>query len=40
VSSDRLGRWLRKNEGKIHDNLKLARAGILRGYPLWTLVRV
>jgi hypothetical protein len=39
VSSDRLGRWLRKNEGKIHDKLKLARAGSLNGYPLWTLLR-
>jgi len=39
VSSDRLGRWLRKNEGKIHGKLKLACTRILHGYPLWTLVR-
>jgi len=40
VSNDRLGRWLRKNEGRIVGNLKLVRAGFRDGYPLWTLRRV
>jgi len=40
VSNDRLGRWLRKNEGRIVGNLKLVRSGIRDGYSLWTLRRV
>ena len=39
VSSERLGRWLRKNEGKIHGGLKLVCAGNHHGYLLWTLKR-
>jgi putative DNA primase/helicase len=40
VVNDRLGRWLRKSEGKIVSGLKLERHGIANGYPLWRLVRV
>ena len=40
VSNERLGRWLRKNAGKIVDKLKLVRAGSRDGYPLWTLKQV
>jgi len=40
VNNERLGRWLRKNEGKIVGKLKLVRAGSNQGYPLWTLKRV
>jgi len=37
ISNDRLGRWLRKNEGKLAAGLKLLRDGISRGYPQWRL---
>jgi hypothetical protein len=37
VSNDRLGRWLKANEGKIVNGLSLARDGIANGYPLWRL---
>jgi hypothetical protein len=40
VVNDRLGRWLRKSDGKIVGGLKLERHGIANGYPLWRLVRV
>ena len=37
VSNDRLGRWLKTNEGKIVNRLSLVRDGIANGYPLWRL---
>jgi hypothetical protein len=37
VSNDRLGRWLKANEGKIVNGLSLVRDGITNGYPLWRL---
>jgi hypothetical protein len=37
VSNDRLGRWLKANEGKIVNGLSLTRDGIANGYPLWRL---
>ena len=36
VSNDRLGRWLKQVDGKICDGLKLFRAGIRGGYPIWS----
>ena len=47
VSNERLGRWLKKVQGKIiseqaHGKIftyKLLRDGIRRGYPLWKLLR-
>jgi hypothetical protein len=38
ISNERLGRWLSKNNGKIVGNLKLKRAGMKNGYPLWQVV--
>jgi putative DNA primase/helicase len=38
VSNDRLGRWLKQNEGKIAAGLSLVRAGNTHGYPLWRLI--
>jgi hypothetical protein len=40
VSNERLGWWLRKHDGWVRGNLKLVRARVLNGYPLWTLKRV
>jgi len=37
VSNDRLGRWLKKVQGKIVNGLCLLQAGNVRGYPLWRL---
>ena len=37
VSNDRLGRWLKKIQGKIVNGLCLLQAGNVRGYPLWRL---
>jgi putative DNA primase/helicase len=37
VSNERLGRWLRKVEGKIVYGLTLVRGGSQDGYPLWRL---
>jgi hypothetical protein len=39
VSNDRLGRWLRKVEGRVVDGLTLKRIGISSGYSLWSLIR-
>jgi putative DNA primase/helicase len=39
ISNQRLGRWLSKNEGKIANGLKLQRAGLVNGFPLWQVVR-
>jgi hypothetical protein len=40
VSNERLGRWLRKNEGRIVTGLMLKCTGRLDGYPTWWLVPV
>ena len=37
VSNDRLGRWLKANEGKIVNGLKLKQVGRSGGYPIWKL---
>ncbi len=37
VSNDRLGRWLKRVEGKIVNGLRLMQDGNARGYPLWRL---
>jgi hypothetical protein len=37
VSNDRLGRWLKANEGKIVNGVSLIRGGMIDGYPLWRL---
>jgi putative DNA primase/helicase len=38
VSNERLGRWLRKNEGRVVGGLMLKCTGRLNGYPIWSLV--
>jgi hypothetical protein len=38
ISNDRLGRWLKQNEGQIAAGLSLVRAGNTHGYPLWQLI--
>jgi hypothetical protein len=40
VVSDRLGRWLKKVEGRIMNGLMLTCSGLKDGYPLWQLVSV
>ena len=37
VSNDRLGRWLKRIQGKIINGLKLVQEGNAHGYPLWVL---
>jgi hypothetical protein len=37
VSNERLGRWLKANEGKIVNGLSIVRMGSAFGYPLWQL---
>jgi hypothetical protein len=39
VSNERLGRWLRKNEGRVVTGLMLKCTGRLDGYPTWSLVQ-
>jgi hypothetical protein len=39
VSNERLGHWLKANEGKIANGLEIIRAGSEHGYPLWQLIR-
>jgi hypothetical protein len=39
VSNDRLGRWLKRVEGKIVNGFRLLQAGSRHGYPLWKLIR-
>jgi hypothetical protein len=39
VNNDRLGRWLKRVQGKITNGLKLLNYGIQRGYPLWKLTK-
>jgi hypothetical protein len=38
VSNERLGRWLKRVQGKIANNLAIIEAGNNGGYPLWKLV--
>jgi hypothetical protein len=37
ISAKRLGHWLKRMDGKISAGLRIVRAGILHGYPLWRL---
>jgi hypothetical protein len=37
VSNDRLGRWLKRVEGKIVNGLRFLQEGSRQGYPCWTL---
>jgi hypothetical protein len=30
-------RWLKKMDGKISNGLRIVRAGLIHGYPLWRL---
>jgi RepB DNA-primase from phage plasmid len=39
ISNERLGRWLRKVEGKIVNGLKLVQDGNDHGYQVWKLTR-
>jgi hypothetical protein len=39
VSNDRLGRWMKRNEGRIVNGYRLIKHGICAGYPLWKLVK-
>jgi putative DNA primase/helicase len=38
VSTDRLGRWLRKVEGRIVSGRAIRQVGVVDGYPRWSLV--
>jgi hypothetical protein len=40
VSNDRLGRWLKRVEGRIVDRLALTREGNTKGYPMWKLTEM
>ena len=37
VSNDRLGRWLKRNEGRLVNGSMLVRMGMKDGYQLWSL---
>jgi hypothetical protein len=37
VSNERLGRWLKRVEGKIINGLRLIRTGVQHGYQTWSL---
>jgi putative DNA primase/helicase len=37
ISHERLGRWLRKVNGKFEQGLRIARVGSIHGYPTWWL---
>jgi hypothetical protein len=37
VSNERLGRWLKRVQGKIVSGLRLIQDGSMHGYPLWEL---
>jgi hypothetical protein len=39
VSNDRLGRWLKRVQGKIVNGLTLLQLGNNHGYPVWGLIR-
>jgi hypothetical protein len=38
VSTERLGRWLRKVDGRIVSGMAIRQAGLEHGYQMWTLV--
>jgi hypothetical protein len=38
VSNDRLGRWLKRNQGRIVNGLALRCVNRSLGYPIWSLV--
>ena len=38
VSTDRLGRWLRKVDGRVVSGRAIRQAGVEHGYPRWSLV--
>jgi hypothetical protein len=40
VSNDRLGRWLRKIEGRVVGGLMVKCTGTLNGYPTWALLSI
>jgi hypothetical protein len=40
ISNVKLGRWLRRVERKMISGFRLQQAGMLHGYPLWSLVKV
>jgi hypothetical protein len=40
ISNDRLGRWLKKVEGRVVDGLMLRCTGQSYGYPTWSLVSI
>jgi hypothetical protein len=40
VSNERLGRWLKRVEGRIVGELTLKCVGNTSGYPRWSLVSV
>jgi hypothetical protein len=39
VSNERLGRWLKRVQRKIVNNLMLLQDGINSGYPVWKLIQ-
>jgi hypothetical protein len=39
ISNERLGRWLKKNEGRIVNGMSLQCTGATQGFPRWKLVR-
>jgi hypothetical protein len=39
ISNNRLGHWLRKNNGKVVGRLRLARVGVKDGYPIWRVTQ-
>jgi hypothetical protein len=39
ISSSRLSKWLRRNERKVIGGFRFQQAGMLHGYPLWSLVK-
>ena len=39
ISNDRLGRWLKRVEGKIICGFRLLQNGSAHGYPLWKLTK-
>jgi hypothetical protein len=40
ISNERLGRWLRRNEGRIVNRLMIRQAGLKDGYSLWVLIPI
>jgi len=40
ISNVKLGRWLRRVEGKVIGGFRFKQRGMLHGYPLWGLFKV